>query len=304
MATNPYFKEYIGEQTLLDDLTVETIRVMGRDMIYLPREYLNRDVIFGEDPTSRFKKGYIIEMYIQNVTSFGGQVPIINKFGINITDRVTLQVAKTRFTDEIVKRHADIKAPREGDLVFFPFNNSLFEINYVEDKIPFFQHGILTTYTLTCELFTYSYENLDTGITEVDIIEDERRYNFLRVSLIQPGLNSSANFIKGEKLYQVSGVTGSDAKYDDATATAHVVDAVGNIVLLRNITGSFVDDPSQTIKGLTSNNEFYINGITLTDIVQLVDPAFNNDELENDYYNNAYQKLNFSKDNPFSEECS
>jgi hypothetical protein len=83
-----------------------------------------------------------------------------------------------------------------------------------------------------------------------------------------------------------------------------VVDAVGNVVLLRNITGSFVDDPSQTIKGLTSNNEFYINGITMTDIVQLVDPAFRNDELENDYYNNSYQKLNFSKDNPFSEECS
>lgn len=304
MATNPYFKEYIGEQTLLDDLTVETIRVMGRDMIYLPREYLNRDVVFGEDPTSRFKKGYTIEMYIQNVTSFGGQVPIINKFGINITDRVTLQVAKTRFKDEIVKKHSNIKAPREGDLIFFPFNNSLFEINYVEDKLPFFQFGILTTYTLTCELFTYSYENIDTGISQVDDIEDERRYNFTRMSLIQPGICGSSNFIKGEKVYQVSGVTGSTATFANATATAHIADITGNILLLRNISGTFVDATTQTIKGLTSGREFYINGITQTDIVQTVDPAFKNDEIENDYYNNSYQKLNFSKDNPFSEECS
>ena len=84
MATNPYFKEYIGEQTLLDDLVVETIKTMGRDMIYIPREYLNRDIIFGEDPISRFKDAYTIEMYIQNVQSFGGAGYFINKFGINL----------------------------------------------------------------------------------------------------------------------------------------------------------------------------------------------------------------------------
>jgi hypothetical protein len=78
MATNPYFKEYFGEQDLLDDLIVETIKAMGRDMIYIPREYLKKDLVFGEDPISQFKDAYTIEMYIQNVTSFGGQMNVIN----------------------------------------------------------------------------------------------------------------------------------------------------------------------------------------------------------------------------------
>ena len=75
MAINPYFKEYRGEQDLLNDLTIETIKTMGRDMIYIPREYVNKDLIFGEDTLSEFKYAYTIEMYIQNVTAFGGQMP-------------------------------------------------------------------------------------------------------------------------------------------------------------------------------------------------------------------------------------
>ena len=64
MATNPYFKDYSGEQRLLNDLTIETIQAMGRDFIYLPREYLNIDMVFGEDPKSSFKNGYSLEMYV------------------------------------------------------------------------------------------------------------------------------------------------------------------------------------------------------------------------------------------------
>ena len=164
MATNPYFKEYTGEQDLLHDLTIETIKAMGRDMIYIPREYVNKDLIFGEDVLSKFTDSYIIEMYIQSVTAFASQMNVINKFGINITDKVTLQVAKRRFEEEITTKDGAITHPREGDLIYFPFNKSLFEINYVEDKMPFFQFGILTTYTLTCELFTYSHEDVDTEI--------------------------------------------------------------------------------------------------------------------------------------------
>lgn len=305
MATNPYFQEHNGERSLLDDLTVETISIMGRDMVYLPRELLKKDKVFGEDPISQFTQGYKIEMYIQNIDSFGGQINIINKFGINITDRVTLQVAKTRFNEEIVTKEANIKFPREGDLIFFPFNNSIFEINYVEDKIPFFQHGILTTYTLTCELFTYSYEKIDTGITEIDVIESERKYNLLKVSLLEPGLSGSTQFGKGELVFQVAGVTGSSALYANATATANIIDVAPGLVLIRDIIGTFVSGANQSIKGASSANEFYISGITLTNIIQPVDPAFITDEVENDLYaSEARTDLNFSRENPFSEECT
>jgi len=304
MATNPYFKEYTGERSLLNNLTVETISIMGRDMIYLPRELLKKDKVFGEDPISQFKQGYVIEMYIQNINSFGGQINIINKFGINITDRVTLLVAKTRFNSEIASKEANIKVPREGDLIFFPFNNSIFEINYVEDKIPFFQHGILTTYTLTCELFTYSYEKLDTGVSEIDIIEDERKYNLLGISFSLPGIAGSSTFEKGEEVFQVNGVTGNSALYTAATAKAFIVDVSDSIILVRDILGTFVSGSTQSIKGACSSNEFYITGITLTNVIQPVDPTFTTDEVENDFYSNEGRiNLNFNKDNPFSEEC-
>ena len=34
MAKNPYFKDYSGESNVVEDLTIETIKAMGRDMVY------------------------------------------------------------------------------------------------------------------------------------------------------------------------------------------------------------------------------------------------------------------------------
>ena len=307
MATNPYFKEYIGEQTLLNDLVIETIKTMGRDMIYIPREYINKDLIFGEDVLSQFKNGYIIEMYIQNVTSFGGQMNMINKFGINITDRVTLQLSKTRFEQEIATRESTIKTPREGDLIYFPFNKSIFEINYVEDKIPFFQFGTLNTYTLTCELFTYSFETIETGITEVDEVEEQRKHNMYAATLSSGPVSGTAVLKRGETIFQVYGVTGSTATYGNATAEAVIVEYTGNTTYLKGISGSFAYGTSgtQSIKGVTSGIEYYLIGITSTNINLSVDPIAGVSEIENDIYaEKADTEIKFSRDNPFSEECS
>lgn len=307
MATNPYFKEYIGEQRLLNDTVIEIIKTMGRDMIYVPREYVNRDLIFGEDVLSRFKNGYTLEMYIQNVTSFGGQMNIINKFGINITDRVTLQVSKTRFEQEVCTRESTIRTPREGDLIYFPFNKSLFEINYVEDKIPFFQFGTLNTYTLTCELFTYSYETIETGITEIDEVEEQRKHNMYAATLSSAPVSGIAVLKRGELIYQVNGVTGSTASYGNATAEAIIVEYTGNTTYLKGVSGTFAFGASgtQSIKGLTSGTEYYILGITSTNVNLSVDPIAGYGEIENDIYaEKADTQINFTRDNPFSEECS
>ena len=307
MATNPYFNEYIGEQNLLHDLTVETIRTMGRDMIYIPREYVNKDVIFGEDVLSQFKDSYIIEMYIQTVTSFGGQMNIINKFGINITDRVTLQVAKRRFDEEVVARDPTITHPREGDLIYFPFNKSLFEINYVEDKLPFFQFGILTTYTLTCELFTYSYENIDTGIAPVDEVEEKRKYNMYEFQISGAPITGSTVFKRGDTVYQVYGVTGAGVTYSNATAEATIVEITGAFAYVKGVSGTFATGPSgvQSLKSYNSNTEYYLLNYNTTNVNLSVDPIAGIDEIENDIYAEAADnELNFSRDNPFSEECS
>jgi hypothetical protein len=307
MATNPYFKEYIGEQTLLDDLVVETIRAMGRDMIYIPREYLNRDIIFGEDPISQFKNAYTIEMYIQNVTAFGGQMNIINKFGINITDRVTLQLSKTRFEQEIYTKNSSLRTPREGDLIYFPFNKSIFEINYVEDKIPFFQFGTLNVYTLTCELFTYSFETIETGVTEIDDVEEKRKYNMYSFTLSSSPVSGTLTLKRGDHIFQVSGTTGAGATYTNATAEGVVVEYTGNTTYIKGVTGTFVSGVSgtQSIKNKINGVEYYLLDVDQTNVNLSVDPISGVGEIENDVYaEEADNNLNFSRDNPFSEECS
>lgn len=307
MATNPYFKEYKGEIDLLNDLTVETIKTMGRDMIYLPREYFNRDPIFGEDVTSKFTEGYTIEMYIQNIQSFGGAGYFINKFGINIQDKLTLQVSKRRFQEEISDKVTTITAPREGDLIYFPFNKSIFEINFVEDKLPFFQFGTLTTYTLTCELFTYSFENIETENPDIDDIADSRVYNLYRLNIGSAPVTGTSLFGKGESIYQVNGITGINAQFYPKTATAIISDVASGYLLVRGISGTFVPGavPTQSVIGLTSGTEYYLTGITESNIIQPIDPVSGITEVENDYYaTQARTTLNFNRDNPFSEECT
>jgi len=306
MATNPYFKEYIGEQTLLHDLTIETIKTMGRDMIYIPREYVNRDIVFGEDVLSQFKNVFPIEMYIQSVTAFGNQMNLINKFGINITDKVTLQVAKKRFEQEIYYKNPDIKTPREGDLIFFPFNNSLFEINYVEDKMPFFQFGILTTYTLTCELFTYSMETIDTGMQQIDEIQEKRKYPMYSFQISGAPISGSTTFKRGDLIYQVAGLTGSGVTFSNATAQAIVVEMNGAFAYTKGITGTFLYGANtQSVKSNITNTEYYLLDVDATTVNLSVDPVSGVNGIENDVYARAADnELNFTKDNPFSEECS
>lgn len=306
MAVNPYFKDYKGEQDLLNDLTIETIKTMGRDMIYIPREYLNRDIIFGEDPISQFKYAYTIEMYIENILEFGGQMNIVNKFGINITDRVTLKVSKTRFEEEVSRKQPEIRTPREGDLLFFPLNKNLFEINYVEDKIPFFQFGTLNTYTLTCELFTYSFEDIETGVTEIDEIQTKRMYNMISFSLSGAPISGSTILKRGDTVFQVAGVTGAAALFANATAQGTVVEYTGNTTYIKGLTGTFVTGPSgeESIKSVESGSEYYLLDYEETNVNLSIDPISGISEIENDYYaEKADNELNFSSDNPFSEAC-
>jgi hypothetical protein len=173
MATNPYFKNYSGEQNLVEDLTIEIIKTMGRDMIYIPRDINTKDSLLGEQIDASYTKGIPLEMYIESFSGFEGQGDIITKFGIEVKDNVMLVVAKKRFENEVTNRYIQITRPREGDLIFFPLAKAIFEINFVEHENPFYQLGKLYSYKLTCELFTYNREKVETGNTDVDAVETE-----------------------------------------------------------------------------------------------------------------------------------
>jgi len=129
MAVNSYFKFAQADQKLLDDLTIETIKVTGQEVFYIPREYFKLDRILGEDIQSKFLSSYQIEAYIATIFKFDGQQDIITKYGIMNTDRMTIQISKTRFEYEIKRKKPEILKPREGDLIYFPLSGSIFEIN-------------------------------------------------------------------------------------------------------------------------------------------------------------------------------
>jgi hypothetical protein len=179
MALNPHFNNYsyTPQQTLMEDLIEESIKINGINVYYIPRRFANLDQLFGEDATSYFKDAIQIEMFMDNYSGFSGEREIISKFGLEIRDTLSLVVSKRRFQREAAKfevmadRPVQISNPMEGDLIFHPFSKGLFEIKFVDNKEVFYQFGKLYTYKLECELFKYSFENLNTGISEIDSIQ-------------------------------------------------------------------------------------------------------------------------------------
>ena len=151
MATNLYFSQKVSsEQNLYEDITIESLKMFGQDVYYLPRDIVNEDKIFGDDVPSRFNSSYKIEMYIENTDGFDGEGDLFTKFGVEIRDQATFVVARRRWDATINRFDNDINSerPREGDLVYIPMSNSMFQIMAVEHEQPFYQLSNLSTYKL------------------------------------------------------------------------------------------------------------------------------------------------------------
>lgn len=180
MATNFYFQNgdtsgTTSEQRLVESLVIESLKIYGHDVFYLPRTLVNRDTIFDEDALSKFTQSYPLEMYMENVQGFEGDGDIFSKFGIEIRDSATFVLAKKRWEDLVDTSGGSFQLearPAEGDLLYFAKTGSLFEIKFVEFQNPFYQLGKIYVFRLQCELFQYSSEVLDTGNAGVDAIED------------------------------------------------------------------------------------------------------------------------------------
>ena len=66
----------------------------------------------------------------------------------------------------------DSDRPFEGDAIYHPILKKMFQINFVDQDEPFFQLDNNPVYKLRCRLFDYASEELDTGIDDIDAIED------------------------------------------------------------------------------------------------------------------------------------
>ena len=177
MATNFYFQSgntsgTTNEQRLIEDLIIESVKIYGHDVYYLPRTSVDQDEILGEDVLSRFDNAYPLEMFLTNIQGWDGDGELFTKFGISVTDQATFVVSKRRWEDVVGSQPAEVLQlplrPAEGDLIYFPKTDSMFEIKFVQHLDPFYQLGKFYIYSMQCELYQYSSEEFNTGVAEID----------------------------------------------------------------------------------------------------------------------------------------
>ena len=255
MAQNPFFKDNNNEQTLIEDLTIETIKSMGRDMYYIPRSKVNKDDLFGEDPTNVFRNAYEFEMYILSIDGFEGEGDIISKFGVEVRDKVRLLISRKRFEQEVSTQDVSIERPKEGDLIYFPLSGGIFEINFVEHENPFYQLGKLYTYALDCDLFTYSHEEFETGVSDIDKLETDRKdFAFEAYMDITEAGPSGGSYQLGETIYQPTQIGGSGGGIFKASGTGVVYDwnAFNNKILIGSTAGGIRVDVGEYLIGVSS----------------------------------------------------
>jgi hypothetical protein len=146
----------------------------GIEVYYLPRKYITEKKVIREVIESEFSNAYPIEAYLDNFEGYGDNTTILSKFGIQALNEINLIISRERFKTYIsplIENIPNIKLstrPKEGDLIYFPLGDRIFEIKYVEHEKPFYQLQGLYTYQLKCELFRYEDELIDTGIQEID----------------------------------------------------------------------------------------------------------------------------------------
>ena len=291
MATNIYFSQKVkSEQRLYEDILIESLKMYGQDVYYLPRDIVNKDPVFVDDVPSKFNSSYKIEMYIENTNGFDGEGDLMTKFGVELRDQATFIVARRRWNDTVSRYDNEINSvrPREGDLIYLTLSNTLFEIMHVEHEQPFYQLSNLPTYKLRCEKFEYNDERLDTGIEVIDVIEQSGYTVKLTLQ------DSAANgFVIGNTVTQtLSGgviISGEIVDYNDSD----------NILSVAHIGANDGNYHEFTTLKINSPNSLGINLVrTVTAINEkLNQPGFQND----DFATESSSFIDFSEVNPFGD---
>jgi hypothetical protein len=289
MATNLYFSQKVkSEQDLYENVVIESLKMYGQDVFYMPRSIVAEDTVFSEDVVSKFEDAYQIEMYLENIDGYGGDGDLFTKFGVELRDQANFIVAKKRW-DEVSASHSSSQVrPNEGDLIFIPLSNSIFEITRVEDERPFYQLSNLPVFRLTCELFEYNDEDFDTDIAAIDDIEGSYAYQYI-LTLADSAYSSGA-FEVGTSVTQslANGVTitGEIANWNDSSDKLTLVHVGADDGKFHLFTAGTITDASSNTHTVLSTSE--------DNVIQI-----NN---QNDVFETAGDDfLDFSEGNPFGD---
>jgi len=285
MPTNTHFSHAVSsEQHLYEDIVVESLRMYGQEVLYLPRKIVEEEDIFNEEVQSQFLDAYSVEMYIENTDGFEGEGDLLSKFGVEVRDQATF-IISVRSWERFISLDSNLATsfrPNEGDLIYLPLSGSMFEIKFVEHEDPFYQIGKLFVFKMRCELFEYSGEDFDTDVIEVDTIEDQQAY------IVEMTMNTG-----GSGTYAVN----EDVRIDGNSAVVGEVvswRADTRVLKLKDVTTTF--QANDSIVGVSTSAQYSIASVT--DVLTMSnDPQADNLEFEN----NDSNYLDLSETNPFGE---
>ncbi len=297
MPTNHHFsKGTISEQYLYEDLIIEAMQIYGHDVYYLPRTLVNKDQLFGEDALSKFDDAYLIEMYMDTVEGYEGEKELVSRFGLEIRDETTFTVSRRRWLDLVSSNTNLITSlrPNEGDWIYFSNGPRLFEISFVDKDDPFFQVDNLPVYKLYARTVEYSDERLDTGITDIDAIEDKYSGDALQWQFLAEQ-SSTTNYVENITLER-----GTDLYATGSVELETATDGGTGILTSESETGFaaiLTEDSNSTNSFFIINEEYSL---------ATAEPLADNDWIEEAVtgtgtFSSSDPVLDFSERNPFGE---
>ena len=281
MSTSVYFSRGTqSEQWLYEDLLIEAIQIRGHEVFYLPRTLVNEDDLFGEDTLSKFSDAYSIEMWMENNEGFDGDKEILTRFGLEVRNEVTFVIARRRWEDTISSDDNLIinTRPNEGDLIWHPTIQQMYEISFVDHDDPFYEIKNLPVYKLYCRTYEYSSEVFDTDVSAIDAIEDTESTDVY--------------------FYQISGEQSASTTYnqnvglEDGTGSVDLETATDTgLLVAENETGF----SSVLVENSDSLNSFFI--ISESYSIETIDPSSDNEFIGTQ----MSTVLNFTESNPFGD---
>ena len=291
MATNPYFSYKVrAEQQLYEDIVIEALKMYGQDVYYIPREVISKDTVFNDTILSRFNNAYKIEMYIENMDGFDGEGDLFTKFGVEIRDAATFILARRRWNQTVGRLEGydsnKFYRPREGDVIYLPLSQTTFQIMSVQSELPFYQVSDLPVFKLRCEVFEYSDEDFDTGIDEIDRVEEFAAYQYVLTMD-----SASTGFERNETITQTFddySITGEVVRWSDSDLKLYVAHIGSSDGLYRDFT---------TTRTLTGSESSAVATPTLVQQLQNIQES----AKEVTFDASTFEFIDFSESNPFGD---
>ena len=317
-----------AEQSLYANLIAEAIQIHGHDVYYLDRTLVAEDTVLGEDALSKFNTQSLIEMYMEDSGGgYAGEQELMSQFGLQNLSEATFVVSKSRFQEKTKQLQiedgtdstssgsiqleagtlsesalagdifyilnetdaTDADRPLEGDAIYHPTLKKLFEINFVDHDDPFHQLDNNPVYKMRCRLFDYGSEALDTGITDIDAIEDalstassEYQISLENASLAGQALTMDIGLYTLDAVYITRDITIIGTNQDPAS--------YGESIILE--TGSDLSTTTNTVEYIISEDYIVGDGV--------IDKTAQNELFET----LDDTVLDFSESNPFGDAGS